>query len=206
MIDKVCEYSLRINGRDRTIRFLIGDICSSSELFDILVCSAYKGNYAPTPSSLIGALLYQCQINVDNLALEPEIDLKSIGCWLSKTTGNIHFQRIACVEMLEPYDLHMPNAHSRKENVLDSISSMRFLFERASMKGVAVENIAMPIIGAGNQGIPVSEIVPVLIKQCMTAFQTIDTLRCVSIFGLKPDFLPEATKCLNEVIHKNYSA
>lgn len=206
MIDKVCEYSLRINGRNRTIRFLIGDICSSSECFDILVCSAYKGNYAPTPSSLIGALLYQCQINVDNLALEPEIDLKSIGCWLSKTTGNQHFQRIACVEMLEPYDLHRSNAHSREENVLDSISSMRFLLERTSMRGISLENIAMPIIGAGNQGIPVTEVVPVLIMQCMTAFQTIKNLRSVSIFGLKPDFLPEATKCLNDVILNNYSA
>lgn len=206
MIDKVCEYSLRINGRDRAIRFLIGDICSTSENYDILVCSAFKGNYAPTPSTLIGALHYQCQLDIGYLATEPDIDLKSIGCWLSKKTGNNHFRRIACVEMLEPYDFHITNAGNRKGNVLDSISSMRFLWERAFMRGIALENIATPIIGAGNQGIPVSEVVPVLIKQCMTAFQTIETLRCVSIFGLKPDFLPEATKCLNEVIHKNYSA
>ena len=205
MIDKVCEYSLRINGRDRAIRFLIGNICSTSEYYDILVCSAFKGNYAPTPSTLIGALQYQCQIDVGYLATEPDIDLKSIGCWLSKKTGNNHFRRIACVEMLEPYDFHITDADNRKENVLDSISSMRFLFERASMRGIALENIATPIIGAGNQGIPVSEVVPVLIKQCMTAFQTIETLRCVSIFGLKPDFLSEATKYLNEILFNLYS-
>lgn len=92
----------------------------------------------------------------------------------------------------------------KQKELIFAIKNKRHL--RASMKEIDLKNIAIPIIGTGNQGIPVTEVVPVLIKQCITAFQTIDALCSISIFGLRPDFLPVATQCLNEIVINNYTS
>jgi len=62
-------------------------------LLNILVCSAFKNDYAATARSLIGALWLQRKISVSALAADPAIDLKEYGCWLSNTIDDNFIQR-----------------------------------------------------------------------------------------------------------------
>lgn len=62
------------HNRKKRIRIQVGNICSTSEMFDILVCSAFKNGYSPTRQSLIGSLLFEKVISVKRLSYCPEID------------------------------------------------------------------------------------------------------------------------------------
>ena len=43
-LDTIWEYAFFQDGVKKKIRLQIGDICSSEEEFDILVCSAFKND------------------------------------------------------------------------------------------------------------------------------------------------------------------
>ena len=92
-LDTIWEYAFFQDGVKKKIRLQIGDICSSEEEFDILVCSAFKNYYAETARSLIGELWLQRKISVSALAADPAIDLKEYGCWLSNTIDDNFIQR-----------------------------------------------------------------------------------------------------------------
>ena len=92
-VDTIWEYAFFQDGVKKKTRLQIGDICSSEEEFDILVCSAFKNDYAATARSLIGALWLQRKISVSALAADPAIDLKEYRCWLSNTIDDNFIQR-----------------------------------------------------------------------------------------------------------------
>lgn len=90
------------SGKKKTLSLIYGDMCEVPAEYDVVVCSAFKNDYIPTPTSLIGALKYRKGISVEDLSLNPELDFRPQGCWLSKETGTC-FRRIACVELLDYY-------------------------------------------------------------------------------------------------------
>ena len=74
------EHTLRTaEGMEKKIRIVHGDLCDVTDLVDVVVCSAFKGGYTPTPGTLIGSLLRQRNISVEALALSPEMDLRRMG-------------------------------------------------------------------------------------------------------------------------------
>lgn len=163
-------------GKTKTIQILCGDICQATEEYDLVVCSAFKNNYWPTPRTLIGALWEECGISVADLAKSPVLDLKSMGCWLS---GEIpaKFHRVACVEILDLSERRTSLAQSA--NLLAGVfSSLRFILEQAQFRGITIRSVISPVLGAGSQGIELGYIAGPLIRQCMQALQTIDSLEC----------------------------
>ena len=52
------EHTLRTaEGMEKKIRIVHGDLCGVTDLVDVVVCSAFKGGYTPTPGTLIGSLI-----------------------------------------------------------------------------------------------------------------------------------------------------
>ena len=173
------EYDFDYEGKQKKIRIQIGDICSSEEDFDVLVCSAFKNDYIPTPTSLIGSLLFQKQISVDQLAEDPEIDLKEYGCWLSRPISD-NFHRIACVELIDwhNYEAVTPESKFLKR----AFSTFRFLLEQANLKGIPLQSVALPILGTGDQHIEECFIIPPLIQQCLSILKSIPELDTITFF------------------------
>lgn len=64
------------SGKKKTLSLIYGDMCEVPAEYDVVVCSAFKNDYIPTPTSLIGALKYRKGISVEDLSLNPELDFR----------------------------------------------------------------------------------------------------------------------------------
>lgn len=196
-LNTIWQYSFKVNNIPKSIRIQIGDICNTDEEFDVLVCSAFKNDYIPTPRSLIGALLFQKQISVQKLAANPSIDLKNYGCWLSEEIEE-NFHRIACVELID---------NNSKEDWLDetkmlrsAFSTFRFLLEQASIQEIPLKSVALPILGTGDQCIEEYYIVPPLVEQCLSALNTISELSTITFFARHEQNVITIIKHLNNIL------
>ena len=55
----IYEYGFKCNERNKTIRLVVGDLSKETNIFDLVICSAYKGVYIPTRDSFIGGLFWE---------------------------------------------------------------------------------------------------------------------------------------------------
>ncbi len=185
-------------GKVKTLSVRQGDLCKTEESYDVLVCSAFKGDYAPTSGSLIGALSRWKGIPVEKLAKTPELDLKMMGCWLSKEIlGN--FRRIACVELLDPWSLR--DVDCKNEIMLKSaFSTLRYMLEQASIRGIPVRTVALPVLGTGDQGIELYYIAGPLLNQCIQALETIDGLEVITFYERNGNKAQETADMLRKTL------
>jgi hypothetical protein len=130
---------------ERRIELLLGDLTDIPvrHKVDVLVVSAFPGDYTPTPRSLIGGL-YSKGLDIGDLARAPETDLRqNFSCWLSTPIGrslsDMNFGRILCFEPLV--------RGSPPELVGDIFRSLApFVYAEPE-----VRSIALPIVAAGDQ-------------------------------------------------------
>lgn len=87
----------------KTLEVMCADMTKLSFQTDVLVCSAFVGDYVPVERTLIGALYKNQGITVESMAQDPLIDMRQIGVWLSRPTQNEQIRAIACVEMTDWY-------------------------------------------------------------------------------------------------------
>ena len=126
-----------------------------NEEVDILVVSAFPNDYIPVPGTLIGAL-YEKGISVSELAAKKAIDLREMcSCWLSEEIiaqhPGIQFKRILCFE---------PLFRGKPVQVVGDIfrSLTPILGDEFS-----ITKVAMPLVACGNQGTPVTKMLPPLL-------------------------------------------
>ncbi|KAF6029743.1 hypothetical protein EB796_011951 [Bugula neritina] len=86
----------------KAIELWFGDITllPATDKVDLLLLSAFRGNYVPTRTCLIGALFRQLSLSVKDLAEDKEEDLRDLfHCWWSKPLHeNLPYRRILCFE------------------------------------------------------------------------------------------------------------
>lgn len=164
-------WTLHTDHGAKGLELIHGDLCDMQAESDVVVCSAFKDDHIPTRTSLIGALLMKRGINVELLSRSPELDFRSVGCWLSRDTG-LAFRRIACVELLDGFESRMNGDQSINTLIKRSFSTLRFILEQADLAGIPVRTVTMPILGTGNQRIDLSYISAPLISQCCAILQT----------------------------------
>ena len=201
-LDTIWEYAFFQDGVKKKIRLQIGDICSSEEEFDILVCSAFKNDYAATARSLIGALWLQRKISVSALAADPAIDLKEYGCWLSNTIDD-NFHRIACVELIDYFNYEPVTPENKF--LKQAFSTFCFLLEQASIKGIPLHSVALPILGTGDQEIEECFIIPPLIQQCLRVLKTIPELKTITFFERQESKVINIVDYLNKTLFVKHS-
>lgn len=149
---------VRYGSEERLIELYQGDLTAlmPDEAVDILVVSAFPGDYVPTTSSLIGAL-YLKGVAVEQLARNKASDLReAFSCWLSQEViaedEGIQFKRILCFEPTG----RRGGAPSLVGDIFRALAP--FLSDDPPMSSVA-----MPIVAAGDQAYGVSEILPPLV-------------------------------------------
>lgn len=187
------------SGQKKTLRVVLGDLCDAEGRYDVVVCSAFRDNYRPTRGTLVGALWERRGISVTELAREPELDLKAMGCWLSRELEGT-FRRIACVELLTYQKRHDQRLFC-SALLKGAFSTLRFVLEQADLRGIPVSRVALPLLGTGNQKLAVADIAGPLINQCLRALETVEGLECITFYERRLDRLMELTGMLEQMVH-----
>lgn len=144
-------------GEPRLIEIYQGDLTDlrADEAVDLLVVSAFPGDYTPVKGTLIGALDDQ-GVSVSQLARQKAFDLReTFSCWLSKeiqsSNSRIQFKRILCFE---------PLIRGKPSQVVGDIFQSLMPFASGEP---GIHTVAMPVVATGNQRVPLTEMLEPLI-------------------------------------------
>lgn len=151
---------------EKTIEVFSCNIVDFDRKIDVLTTSAFRGSYAPTPNTIFAAL-HNSNISVQNLSFDPEIDLRSLcNLWLSKEVDNspLKIRRIGCIEM-SSYTYQRTAWKKQENDILTSVKAYFKMLDVASVSGINIENIAMPLLGAGSQQISTEFVLLPLISE-----------------------------------------
>jgi hypothetical protein len=129
-----------------------GDITNLPFQVDLLVVSAFKNDYTPTKSSIIGQL-HKSGVDVNDLSKRPLIDFRnSLDIWISSKLKNKNFNQIVCVEIIGGKYIF----ESAIKNLFAAISALEIQGEKNT-------TIALPMLGAGDQDFDIHLVVSTLI-------------------------------------------
>ena len=178
---------------DKTIRVICGELRDIDMQVDLLVCSAFKNDYIPTRTSLIGALYWNYGISVEALAAMPALNLKDLGVWVSGPVECAKFGRIACVEILQHF------GQSVTEDELRGLyDTLFFAVKKCRMMGRPVRSMAMHILGTGDQGITLEKSLVPLLTECMSALRTLEELDMVILFDRREERCSRISEAIRE--------
>jgi hypothetical protein len=161
----------------KSISVLAGDIAELDRELDVMTVSAFKGSYYPLFGTMIYAL-HNRGISVTDLSKDPQIDLRSVcSTWLSRhiDASGLPIQRIGCVEMRPLHLVTKPDEHP--SDVLVALRSYFRMLDIASLAGVRIQTIGIPILGTGHQGISDSFIAKPIINECLQFLQSNESVR-----------------------------
>ena len=153
------------------IELLQGDLSSlpPEHAVDIMVVSAYPGNYEPMPHTLVGAL-YEGGLNIYKVAEDKEVDLSTqLGCWLSRplTPYLQHRFNTKRIMSFEPRILS-----TKPEEVVSNVFRClnNFLIPdietsetKMQREPLDISDVAMPMLATGNQRASVEAILPAIL-------------------------------------------
>eukprot|EP00111_Clytia_hemisphaerica_P017752 TCONS_00052511-protein len=124
-----------------SINLCIGSITKCEDVVDVLVISAYPGDYTPVHGTVIGALQNDLGIRVRELAKKKEEDQrKLLSCWWSnELPKKSKFKRIMCFEGSFKKNAQPPSTVSEVFRSLVSLSKEEPI------------SVMMPLLSSGNQ-------------------------------------------------------
>jgi hypothetical protein len=163
----------------KTIEIHNNDLTLLNFKCDILVISAYRKSYRTASKSVIKSLEVNNGINLEEVAQIPLLDFRnSLHSWISRPLLNQSFKHILCVEGIK----NSINATGSSEI---AISDMFGTLAILPHKGISINTIAMPLLGAGIQGNSIKQVLPNLIQLSISALNNIPSLS--TIFFIEKD-------------------
>lgn len=169
---KINPYGMETSYGFKKIQISQGDIFTYPEYCDLLVLSAREYSYRPLKGTLIAALAEQ-NISVRNLAENAEIDWRDKQhVWLSTIISRQEntFSRIAGIEFFP---------HIELGDVQKRLRSLFGMILAAKYWEISIQSIAMPIIGANRQKIPLAEIIRIIAIEAKKALEQIPSLHAI---------------------------
>ncbi len=143
----------------RTFELYAGDLTEPDAVGDLLIVSAFAGGYRPVPDTLLGAL--NAKWGLDLGKLERDLNLcDSLGFWLSSPLPASHFKRLMCVEIL-----------GGRFSIAEALNNVFVALAIADARGVEIRTVALPLLGAGNQGIDPDEAMASLLPAVRKALE-----------------------------------
>jgi hypothetical protein len=145
----------------KTIELYEGDISGWDLESDMLVVSAFANGYHPLPDTVLGDLKLKLGLDVRDEEKRLEYDFRGpLGLWISRSLTGFPFRRFLVLEMIGRY-------WPIEECITNAFAAIAAL----SAKGIEVQTLTMPILGAGHQKIPLSAIVPPLLTAAEAALR-----------------------------------
>lgn len=144
------------------------DVTRFDANIDIMTTSAFHRSYAPTPRTVFGAL-FDSGIDVRALASAPALDLREpCHIWLSEEISGVrtHIRRIGCIEFGGDPSWYS-DPFEAEQSILTSIRAYFRMLDIASLYGVAMDTVAMPLVGSGGQKISGNLLLIPLINECL---------------------------------------
>ncbi|WP_126147956.1 hypothetical protein [Synechococcus elongatus] len=74
---------------DRMLEVFCSDLFSLGLQVDLLVVSAFEGNYDPVPRTLIGHLFEECQLAVGNLPRALDLTQSPVKAWVTRSLQSL---------------------------------------------------------------------------------------------------------------------
>ena len=182
-------HTVQINAEDciKEISVFCDDVTAFEENIDILTTSAFVRSYPPTPRTIFKALNDK-GISVEALAATPEIDLrKPCHVWLSQEVDlpTSKINRIGCVEMLGYY-LNGLTSMEIEQAMINSIRAYFQMLDIASLYGVKMSTVALPLLGSGSQRIPYQLLLVPLINECISFLKRNNEVKKIYFIEMNP--------------------
>jgi hypothetical protein len=159
---------------------------------DVLAVSAFSKNYEPVPNTVIGALHDKCQIDMKALAEDPEYDLvDAFGCWVAKTVPDTKFDRIVCVESFD-----------EDAQLGEVLENLFIVLSILGLKGISVETLALPILGAGNQGLEPEMVIKALLNCSLKYLNHSPNTRRILFVEISEERAHKLDEAMNDVLDR----
>jgi TIR domain len=172
-MDTLGAVSMPLGGR---LELSSGDLAAlgPGDGCDLIVLSAFPGDYTPTAGSLIGALSRR-GLGVAQFARDPEFDLRaSTSCWLSRpipgARGTFGFNRLLCYE---------PRTPAVAATAVGDVFRALVPFVGPP---TGIRDVAMPLVASGYQARPREEMLSAILSAAehwMSFGLPLDRLRVV---------------------------
>lgn len=196
------QYTFQEQGEQKAIEVWCHDLTTFPQYIDLLTVSAYLDSYHNTNKSLIGALWQNLHLNVGELLNNPYIDLRShVGCWLSNEiedlTAHMHFGRIGCISL--------NGIDAESGHIMNRLRSYFHMLDLAADAGIAMETIALPIIGTGSQKIQIEDILLPLMNEVISLMKRNSSVKKVLFVERDWDKANEAAELLRQSYQLSYA-
>jgi hypothetical protein len=174
----------------RTLELYEGDLCALGSPVDVVVLSAFASNYDPIPGTVVGAMWERLQLDMYSCRRKAELDLTSaLGVWISRPLHGYPFSRLLCAELLGTA-LPIPG-------VIDNVFVGLSILEA---KGGAVAKVALPVLGAGSQGLDSRQVIKPLLVAAQKFFCRSPGAHSILLVDNNPDRVADLDRALDEVL------
>lgn len=187
----------------RAFEILCGDITSPPERSDmdpeleLLVVSAFRGDYTPTDRSVIGAL-HRRGINVGELARRPALDLRvGLGTWVSEPLPQPDcYQRLVCVELDDARRIDLAGTLRDLFGVL-TIFEGREGFRNGGSGAPESYGVTLPMLASGDQALPQERVLAALVPAARQALHASPWLQRVRFVAYSTESASEFARALD---------
>ena len=184
-------HEIHIKEGSLIIEFFAGDIFDIHS--DILLLSAYKGQFYPTPGTTWGSLLIKTGISV--VGFSNNNSKRITNNIISFTTReNDCFKKLTALELS---DLNKKNSFSTATLMSRYREFADFLENYPTETD---ESISLPLLGTGNQGLPLEDSVAELLKTFNQLKKT--KLKIIRVFARDFESIGVLNKKINELLNR----
>lgn len=174
----------------RSFKLMEGDIADVNIEVDIVITGAFKGEYQPTPGSLLGALFKKRGILIDDNNKEGAEDYRDVfGTLYYPIKDDPHIHAILVLEMLGHVNI-----------MKDAIQNLHITLSVLEAKGYTFKNVIMPLIGTGYQQIEPEIIMGDLIQFAKTYLQKSTCLQQIWLVSNSSKKTANLNKAMNQLL------
>ncbi|MES2890426.1 MAG: toll/interleukin-1 receptor domain-containing protein [Bacteroidota bacterium] len=190
----ISELSIPNEQGGAVIQLLQGDLSMLpvEHATDILVLSAFPGEYLPTPGTLIHSLEAK-GLSIEQLAANKQSDLREqLHCWLShplekEMQQKLHIKRILCFE--PGHQIHA--SQEIVGNIFRCINT--FAFDEKN------NVVAIPMVASGCQRARAKDMLPALLEASIFWLENGLPLRCIKLVIYREEKLAMAREIFNTI-------